>query len=86
MNVLHRRIGDIERDIAGQLQTHEVGSLPTRIDGIGPTTTARLIAELGLLRVFSQVTPGAGDRQLCIKLTHDDSRLLDTIRACKVAK
>jgi hypothetical protein len=28
----------------------------------------------------------AGDRQLRIKLTHDDSRLLDTIRACKVAK
>jgi hypothetical protein len=26
------------------------------------------------------------NRQLCIKLTHDDSRLLDTIRACMVRK
>jgi hypothetical protein len=30
--------------------------------------------------------PTADNRQLCIKLTHDDSRLLDTPRACKLAK
>jgi hypothetical protein len=32
------------------------------------------------------LVPSAENRQLCIKPTHDDSRLVDTHRACKVAK
>jgi transposase len=47
LDVLRRRLGDIDRDIAEQLAAHEVGTLLTTIDGIGPTTAARLIAELG---------------------------------------
>ena len=45
--MLRGRIGDIDRDIAGQPSAYEVGSLLTTIDGTGPTTAARLIAELG---------------------------------------
>ena len=47
LDVLRQRLRDIDRDIAQQLATHEVGTLLTTIDGIGPTTAARLIAELG---------------------------------------
>jgi transposase len=47
LDVLRKRLGDIDRDIAEQLSAHEVGTLLTTIDGIGPTTAARLIAELG---------------------------------------
>ena len=47
MDVLRRRIRELERDIETKLGEHEVGSLLTTIDGIGPTTAAKLIAELG---------------------------------------
>lgn len=45
--LLRRRLKDIGRDIEGKLGEHEVGTLLTTIDGIGPQTAARLIAELG---------------------------------------
>jgi transposase len=75
MDVLRKRLGDIDRDIADQLSAHEVGSLLTTIDGIGPTTAARLIAELGdpadfataaALAAYVGVVPGlkqSGKRQ-----------------------
>jgi len=47
LDVLRKRLGDIDDDIAEQLAAHEVGTLLTTIDGIGPTTAARLVAELG---------------------------------------
>lgn len=47
MDVLRRRIRELERDIETKLREHEVGSLLTTIDGIGPTTAAKLVAELG---------------------------------------
>ena len=47
LDVLRRRLRDLERDIEQTLKTHEVGTLLTTIDGIGPQTAARLIAELG---------------------------------------
>jgi transposase len=47
LDVLRSRLRDLERDIQRTLSTHEVGSLLTTIDGIGPQTAARLIAELG---------------------------------------
>jgi transposase len=47
MDVLRRRIHELDRDIETKLGEHEVGSLLTTIDGIGPTTAARLVAELG---------------------------------------
>lgn len=47
LNVLRRRIRVLDGNIETTLREHEVGSLLTTIDGIGPNTAARLIAELG---------------------------------------
>jgi transposase len=47
LDVLRRRLREIEHDIERFLKEHEVGSLLTTIDGIGVQTSARLIAELG---------------------------------------
>lgn len=47
IDTLRARIKDIDRDIESTLRTHEVGSLLTTIDGVGPQTAARLVAELG---------------------------------------
>ncbi len=44
---LRRRLRTLEGDIERTLNDHEVGSLLTTIDGIGPQTAARLVAELG---------------------------------------
>ncbi len=75
LEVLRKRLGDVEADISKQLAAHEVGTLLTTIDGIGPTTAARLIAELGnpadfataaALAAYVGVVPGlkqSGKRQ-----------------------
>lgn len=47
LDVLRRRIREISNDIEKTLAQHEVGTLLTTIDGIGPQTAARLVAELG---------------------------------------
>lgn len=47
LDTLRRRLRSLEHDIDGKLAEHEVGSLLTTIDGIGPQTAARLIATLG---------------------------------------
>jgi len=47
MSVLRQRLKDVDREIHLKLDKHEVGTLLTTIDGIGPTTAAKLIAELG---------------------------------------
>ncbi len=47
LDVLRRRLRELESDIERLLMEHEVGSLLTSIDGIGVQTSARLIAELG---------------------------------------
>jgi transposase len=47
LDLLRRRIKRLDGDIDTKLGDHEVGSLLTTIDGIGPTTAARIIAELG---------------------------------------
>lgn len=47
LDVLRRRLRELESDIERFLMEHEVGSLLTTIDGIGVQTSARLIAELG---------------------------------------
>lgn len=47
MDLLRRRLREIEGDIERTLAEHEVGTLLTTIDGIGPTTAARIIAEVG---------------------------------------
>lgn len=47
LDVLRQRLRDIDGNLERHLDTHEVGSLLTTIDGIGPLTAARLVAELG---------------------------------------
>lgn len=47
LDILRRRLRQLDRDIENSLAAHEVGTLLTSIDGIGPNTAARLIAELG---------------------------------------
>jgi transposase len=47
LNVLRRRIRELDRDIETKLADHEVGTLLSTIDGIGPNTAARIIARLG---------------------------------------
>ena len=50
---LRGRIKKLEGDISGTLDRHEIGKLLTTIDGIGDTTAARLIAELGDITEFA---------------------------------
>lgn len=45
LDVLRKRIRQIERDIETKLGKHEVGSLLTTIAGIGPQTAARIVAK-----------------------------------------
>jgi transposase len=47
LDTLRRRLRELDRDIEGKLNEHEVGRLLTTIDGIGPNTAARIIAEVG---------------------------------------
>lgn len=47
LDLLRRRLGELERDIERILTAHEVGRLLTTIEGIGPHTAAKLVAELG---------------------------------------
>lgn len=47
LDVLRRRLRGLERDIERLLDHHEVGRLLTTIEGIGPQTSARLVATFG---------------------------------------
>jgi transposase len=47
LDLLRRRLRTLEGDIERMLDQHEVGTLLTTIDGVGPQTAARLVAELG---------------------------------------
>jgi transposase len=47
LDTLRRRLHELDRDIDGKLREHEVGRLLTTINGIGPQTAARVIAEVG---------------------------------------
>jgi transposase len=47
LDLLRRRLRGLERDIERLLDDHEVGTLLTTIEGIGPQTAARLVATFG---------------------------------------
>jgi transposase len=57
LDLWHRRLADIERAIENLLDTHDVGKLLPTIDGIGPQSAARIIAEVGNPARFR--SPGA---------------------------
>jgi transposase len=52
LDLLRRRLREIDSDIERTLKGHEVGTLLTTLEGIGPTTAARLVAELGDIASF----------------------------------
>ena len=52
LDLLRRRLREIDSDIERTLKHHEVGTLRTMLDGIGPTTAARPVAELGDIASF----------------------------------
>jgi transposase len=52
LDLLRARIRELERDISNTLDTHEVGTLLTTIDGVGTQTAAKLVAELGDITRF----------------------------------
>ena len=47
LDILRRRLRELDHDIEGKLREHEVGRLLTTIDGIGTNTAAFVIAEVG---------------------------------------
>jgi transposase len=47
IDLQRQRLRDLEARIHKTLDKHEVGKLLTTIDGIGPTTAARIVAEVG---------------------------------------
>lgn len=47
LDLWRRRLKEIEADIEGLLDTHEIGRLLTSIDGIGSNSAARIIAAVG---------------------------------------
>jgi transposase len=52
IDLLRRRLRELDKDIERTLGDHEVGTLLTTIDGVGPTTAARLVAEFGDISTF----------------------------------
>ena len=52
LDVLRRRLRTVEGDIERLLDHHEIGRLLTTIEGIGPQTSARLVATFGDFRAF----------------------------------
>jgi transposase len=52
LDLLRRRLRDLEGDIERLLDDHEVGRLLTTIEGIGPQTSARLVATFGDFSAF----------------------------------
>jgi transposase len=46
LDLVRRYLSDLDKAIADALKKHEIGKLLTTIDGIGPNTAARLVAEL----------------------------------------
>lgn len=47
IRILRERLAEIDDDLRHQVEGHELATLLTTIEGIGPNTAARLVAELG---------------------------------------
>lgn len=71
---LRGRIKKLEGDISTTLKRHEVGKLLTTIDGIGDTTAARLVAELGDIARFASADAVAAYVGVVPGLKHSGKR------------
>lgn len=47
LTTLRARLKELDDDISGTVDRHEIAKLIVQLDGIGPTTAAKIIAELG---------------------------------------
>jgi transposase len=47
IDTLRKRVKQIRKDLEGKVDAHEVGKLLNTIDGLGPTTVARILAVVG---------------------------------------
>jgi transposase len=74
LELWRRRLKEIEADIEGLLAEHEVGTLLTSIDGIGPQTAARIMAELGDLARFPNAAALAAYLGVVPGLKHSGKR------------
>lgn len=81
---LRRCIRELDGDIARQLDDHEVGALPTSIDGIGTNTAARLIAELGDLGRFRRAAALAAYVGVVPSLRQSGKRRGQRARLCPI--
>lgn len=70
LDLLRRRLRELDRDIERTLGEHEVGTLLTTIEGIGPSTAARIVGTVGdpaqfrsaaALASYMGVVPGKRD-------------------------
>ena len=73
--LLRKQLRRVERDIGTKLDAHEVGKLLTTIDGIGPTTAARIIAECGDPADFRDAKALASYLGLVPSLRHSGKRI-----------
>jgi transposase len=71
---LRGRIKELDRDIRTTLKRHETGMLLTTIDGIGETTAARLVAELGDITKFESADALAAFVGVVPTLSHSGKR------------
>jgi len=53
ISTLRERIKGLDGDIESSLKQHQIGQLLTSIEGVGPNTAARMIAEVNLLEFHS---------------------------------
>jgi transposase len=74
IDVLRKRIRSLDGNIQRTLKKHEVGTLLTTIAGIGPTTAARLVAELGDIAGFGSAGALAAYVGLVPALKHSGKR------------
>lgn len=74
LTTLRARIKALESDIGNTLDRHEVGKLLTTIPGIGRTTSARLIAELGELDRFHSADAVAAFVGVVPRVNHSGKR------------
>jgi transposase len=71
---LRARIKQLDGDIRSTLGRHETGMLLTTIDGIGETTAARLVAELGDITKFESADALAAFVGVVPALSHSGKR------------